>query len=640
MQAAHRLSALFTRVKMVKMKGPLSLRSQLSLVLGSLALAILAVVGGYLGHLATTELYTAQQSAVRATAQAAAELLATQLRDREREIELLSVAPYFVEGALDSQQVRDTLDRRQALHDEFAWMGVAAPDGTVLQATGGMLAGRSVSQRDWFVAAREHIYVGDVHEAKLLATLLPAQPNGEPSRFIDFAAPIHDGEGRLRGVVGAHLHWHWITGIVDGVARRQQPGSGIDALILDREGRVLYPESMKSAQAAGEAVVPGQLANGRFEGPLTFGDGKDYLTSEAPLQARTNAELGWRIVARQPLEQALRPVRDLRRELVLLGTLMAAALTLAALLLARRISRPVEQLARIAERVEAERRIPDFPAVPAARELAQLSDAMQSMARSLLDTEQQLQKTNATLEAQVEQRTAELQAANAALEHLATRDPLTGLHNRRSLDARLAEAQALDRRYGAANGRVHGLLLVDIDHFKRVNDTYGHPAGDAVLRQVAQLLQDSVRVTDVAARFGGEEFAVLLPEVAGPLEAVMAAEKLRVAVETAVFPEVGKLTISVGVSLASPEDADVRPLVDRADTALYEAKRGGRTGAPAIGSGGSPTARIKNSPHRFAGRASRLTQCPPPPPQPCAPLPGGCLPRSASTRLPSCACSG
>lgn len=551
-----------------------SLRGQLSLVLGGLALAILTLVGGYLGKLATDELYTAQQAAVRATAQSAAELLATQLRDREREIELLSVAPFLGEGSLDSARVRDALDRRAALHDEFAWMGVADPDGLVLQASGGMLTGRSVAQREWFIAARERIYVGDVHEAKLLATMLPAQPNGEPTRFIDFAAPIRDADGRLRGVVGAHAHWRWVTGLVDGVTSRQHPGSGIDALIIDRQGRVLYPEALKLAQAAGDTVLP-KLVNGRFEGELEF-DGKPYLTSEATLQARTNAELGWRIVARQPLELALRPVRDLRRELVLLGGLAAAVLTLAALLLARRISQPVEQLARIAERVESERRIPDFPAKPAAHELARLSQAMQSMARSLLDTERELQQANSTLEAQVQQRTAELQAANAALEHLATRDPLTGLHNRRSLDARLAEAQALDHRYGRQNARVHGLLLVDVDHFKRVNDQFGHPVGDAVLRQLAQLLQTSVRVTDVAARFGGEEFAVLLPELAGPLDAVMAAEKIRAAVETTVFPEVGHVTVSIGVSLASPEDADVRPLIDRADVALYEAKRGGR----------------------------------------------------------------
>lgn len=558
------------------MRGPLSLRRQLSLVLGVMVLAILALVGGYLGGVATNELFTVQQAVVRATAQSAAELLASQLRDREREIELLSMAPHLVEGPLDSAVVRGSLDRRAALHDEFAWLGVADADGKVLQATGGMLAGRSVAQRDWFIAARERVYVGDVHEAKLLATMLPAQPGGEPTRFIDFAAPIRDPEGRLRGVIGAHAHWRWITGLVDSVTRRQSPGGGIDALILDRAGRVLYPETLKLAQAAGEPVLPAALVNGRFEGALRFGDGRDYLTSEASLQARTNAELGWRIVIRQPMELALRPVSELRRELVLLGMLVAAALMLAALVLARRISRPVEQLARIAKRVEAERRVPDFPARPASLELAQLGDAMQSMAQSLLHTERALQESNATLEAQVQERTAELQAANAALEHLATRDPLTGLHNRRSLDARLAEAMALDRRYGRQNGRVHGLLLIDADYFKHVNDLHGHPAGDAVLRQLAQLLLATVRVSDMAARFGGEEFAVLLPELAGPLDAVMTAEKIRHAVEATEFAGVGRLTVSIGVSLASPEDTDERPLVDRADAALYEAKRGGR----------------------------------------------------------------
>lgn len=558
------------------MKGRWSLRGQLSLVLGGLALAILAGVGGYLGTLATNELFTAQQAVVRATAESAAELLASQLRDREREIELLSLAPHLVQGPLDSAQVRDSLDRRAALHDEFAWLGVADPDGNVLQSTGGMLLGRSVAQREWFIGARERVYVGDVHEAKLLATMLPAQPGGEPTRFIDFAAPIRDTEGRLRGVVGAHAHWRWITGLVEGVTRRQSPGGGIDALIVDRQGRVLYPEVLKVAQAEGQAVLPAVLANGRLEGALRFGDGKEYLTSEAPLQARTNAELGWRIVARQPMELALRPVRELRRELVLLGIFVAAALVLAALVLARRVSRPVEELARIARRVETERVVPAFPAQPASLELSHLSDAMQSMAQSLLDKEHALEQANTTLEAQVQQRTAELQAANAALEHLATRDPLTGLHNRRSLDTRLDEALALDRRYGGQNGRVHGLLLIDVDHFKHINDTHGHPAGDAVLRQLAQLLLSTVRVSDVAARFGGEEFAVLLPELSGPLDAVMTAEKIRQAVEGARFGEVGRVTVSIGVSLATPEETDAQALIDRADAALYEAKRGGR----------------------------------------------------------------
>ena len=551
-----------------------SLRGQLSLVLGGLALAILTLVGGYLGRMATRGLYDAQQTSVRTTAQFAAELLASELRDREREIELLSAAPHLVEGPLDAPVVRGSLERRMAQHDEFAWMGVASADGIVLQASGGQLQGRSVADRPWFVEGREHTHLGDVHEAKLLAALMPARPGGEPTRFIDFAAPIRDRTGRLRGVVAAHAQWQWVTGMVEGVTRRHSPDSGMEALILDRQGRVLYPEALKLAQAGDAGVLP-RPASGRLEGRHDI-DGQPYLTWEEPLHAHTRVDLGWRIVVRQPLAQALRPVRELQRELVLLGLLAAGALTLAALLLARRISRPVEQLARAAERVQAERRMPEFPDQPAVQELARLSDAMGAMARALLGTERELRQANQTLDAQVAQRTAELQAANAALAHLATRDPLTGLHNRRSLDARLAEALALDRRYSPQSGRVHGLLLVDADHFKRINDQFGHAAGDAVLRQLATVLQSCVRTTDVVARFGGEEFAVLLPELADAQEAVRVAEKIRSTVAAATFAAVGPVTISCGVTLAWPGDVDARALVERADAALYEAKRGGR----------------------------------------------------------------
>lgn len=439
-----------------------------------------------------------------------------------------------------------------------------------------------MAQREWFVAARERVYVGDVHDAKLLAKLLPADmgnygpANGEPARFVDFAAPIYDGQGRLRGVVGAHAHWRWVTAIIDAVVRRRQPDSEIDALIVNRDGAVLYPEALTPAAGEGPPILPPALTKSRLDGLIRLGDGRDYLLSEAPLLTHSNAELGWRIVARQPLETALRPVRAQRQQLLVLGTAVAVMLGLSAWWLARRISRPVEELARIAQQIEQDHREPSFPSDLGSRELAALSDAMRSMTQSLLDKERQLQSINISLEAQVLERTAALQAANAALEHLATRDPLTSLHNRRSLDARLAEAQALDRRYGRQNARVHALLIIDVDHFKQVNDRFGHLVGDAVLRQLSALLLSCVRATDVVARFGGEEFAVLLPECASALEAVMAGEKIRVAVAAASFPEVGRLTVSIGVSMASPDDAAADALIDRADAALYEAKRGGR----------------------------------------------------------------
>ena len=175
-----------------------------------------------------------------------------------------------------------------------------------------------------------------------------------------------------------------------------------------------------------------------------------------------------------------------------------------------------------------------------------------------------------------------IQAAQAVLraqlfeqtERLATIDGLTSLANRRSFQARAAQALAQARRYG----RACAVLMTDIDHFKAVNDTYGHPAGDAVLRGVAQMLRDQARDTDVVARYGGEEFAVVMPET-DLRGAQVIAERLREAVAARAFhTELGpvRVTLSVGLA-ASPQDGtEMEALVQLADACLYRAKREGR----------------------------------------------------------------
>ncbi|MGO8969873.1 MAG: diguanylate cyclase [Myxococcaceae bacterium] len=175
-----------------------------------------------------------------------------------------------------------------------------------------------------------------------------------------------------------------------------------------------------------------------------------------------------------------------------------------------------------------------------------------------------------------------IQAAQAVLraqlfeqtERLATIDGLTSLANRRTFQARAAQALAQARRYG----RACAVLITDIDHFKAVNDTYGHPAGDVVLRGVAQMLREQARDTDVVARYGGEEFAVVMPET-DLRGAQVIAERLREAVAARTFAtELGpvRVTLSVGLA-ASPQDGtDMDALVQLADGCLYQAKREGR----------------------------------------------------------------
>jgi two-component system cell cycle response regulator len=168
----------------------------------------------------------------------------------------------------------------------------------------------------------------------------------------------------------------------------------------------------------------------------------------------------------------------------------------------------------------------------------------------------------------------ELLGKEAELERLAITDPLTGLYNRRFFQSRLGVEIERAKRYE----RVLSLVMLDVDNFKEINDQRGHQFGDHVLVEVGKILTGNVRGSDIVCRYGGEEFAVLLPET--PLEQTSrAAEKLRTCLKES-FQE-GRdpvaLTVSLGVaSYPSPGMADADDLVRRADAALYEAKGLGR----------------------------------------------------------------
>ncbi|WP_245546665.1 sensor domain-containing diguanylate cyclase [Leeia oryzae] len=175
------------------------------------------------------------------------------------------------------------------------------------------------------------------------------------------------------------------------------------------------------------------------------------------------------------------------------------------------------------------------------------------------------------LEQQVADRTEALMQANAALEQLARKDILTGLKNRTAANERLRQEFLRLKRIGIP----YAVLFLDIDYFKHINDTYGHETGDQVLRQFGEMLNLSLRETDFVARFGGEEFLVILPDTSLE-DALIIAEKIRHAAEVRVMPVVKQVTVSIGVAMADGEDKNEEEVVHRADIALYAAKAGGR----------------------------------------------------------------
>lgn len=165
-------------------------------------------------------------------------------------------------------------------------------------------------------------------------------------------------------------------------------------------------------------------------------------------------------------------------------------------------------------------------------------------------------------------------AFHESLQDMSMRDPLTGLANRRNTLAVLEERFTLGREAG----QILSVVALDVDHFKGVNDTYGHPAGDEVLRGIGRILAASVSGHEIAGRIGGEEFLLLLPG-AGLQQAMARAEQVRAAAEATSHPVPGGglvATCSLGVAVFEPEDETAGDLLGRADRALYQAKREGR----------------------------------------------------------------
>jgi diguanylate cyclase (GGDEF)-like protein/PAS domain S-box-containing protein len=174
--------------------------------------------------------------------------------------------------------------------------------------------------------------------------------------------------------------------------------------------------------------------------------------------------------------------------------------------------------------------------------------------------------SDSTVQEQRERRVREL-------ENMAFRDSLTGLPNRRYIELKIKQALEEAQQFG----RVFGLLMLDIDHFKQVNDTHGHDAGDAVLKAVSETIGKTLRETDIVARWGGEEFLVLLAGV-GPATLCDLAERCRVLVNStrAILADgIVSVTISVGATLLTNSDS-IESAIKRADELLYSGKSNGR----------------------------------------------------------------
>ncbi|MGF9763086.1 GGDEF domain-containing protein [Microvirga sp. 0TCS3.31] len=491
--------------------------------------------------------------ALSETAFQMADKLDADMASRSRHVRVLAK----ISAVRDWTEAQKVVDELQLKDPTLAWIGTINTDGIVTASSGRILLGANVSSRPVFQEGIKGHFIGDVHEALLLAKLLP-NPTGEPMKFVDVATPIQDNTGRTLGVLATHFSWGWARDVQKRFLQPAKERLGLETFIVGADGTVLLGpaniigrplpvESLKLAQSKGSGWA--------IE---TWPDGQRYLTGYARgVGQADHSGLGWTILARQPLQAAYENAQDASREIFLWGVGFAALFSAIAWFAASLITRPLHAIADAAVRLRRGEPGVEIPQLGGAAEVADLSTSLRDLVASLDKTQNALSK----------------------MEDAAYHDTLTGLPNRRMFDEYLGKLVA------ATPAPDFALLSLDLDRFKPINDTLGHHAGDIVLRQVSARMLSCLRSNDVVARIGGDEFVIIVHAESGKATPSLqeVAERLIKAVNEPILTsgKAVRVGCSIGIANGLIPGETVQDMLDRADRALYQAKEQGRNCAVA-----------------------------------------------------------
>ncbi len=540
----------------------LSVREQIALATVALCLLISFVI-------AFGAAYVARQEAIRLIGREMVQISETAADRMDRHFQnvyhRVRSYTYFdnVRSAAsgDPKQLRSSFDRLNASFPDFTWLAFVTKDGVVAAASDGQREDEVVAKEPWFVRGLQG---PAIHEEPDFAGLEQAvrAGNDTPVAFVKFSFPVYNYDNELAGVLVATVHWREIEDI-----RHAMEQNGDELIVVTKAGKVLLGSKGLRANYRVDEV---EKLNRDKHGVLTDGEAQ-MLSGYSVLDGhRDYPGTGWGIIARRNTAVAFAAAQRMFWTIVGFGTVVAIFGIIVAGMIANRVSRPIRELTSAADRIGRDNGVTSLPRLRGSSEVIHLSTSLRSLMLRLGFVERLTQAAEAKAAEEAKRFADDI----ASLRKLAETDPLTNLMNRRAFMATGADAMRYYQRYG----RPIATLVVDIDHFKRFNDDYGHAAGDAVIRRTGELIAQTLRETDKVARFGGEEFVVLLREV-NEHEAHELAERIRLIVEESRTSFDGKelaVTVSIGCAAITGHDRDVEELIERADRALYAAKAAGR----------------------------------------------------------------
>lgn len=652
-----------------------SLVAQISYATAAISIVLSVVLGYYAAEMSRQQIEHELGQSFQRRAQNIVDTLDRGMFERYREMQIVATLDDIRNPRAPIEKKRAILERLQQTFDAYAWIGMCDTQGLGAVGTGKYLEGKDLSKRPWCSQGRDKPYVGDVHDALLLAKLLP-NPSGETFYLVDVAAPVHDMNGRLQGVLCGHIFWKWAEELL--VSKKEE---GIDILLFSHDGLVLAgPETAHSKLSELAPDTWNTISTNPTEYMLDqWQDGKHYVIGHAHDHGyRDYPGIGWIAMVRQDADIAFAPARSLQQRILLLGIALGVLFTLLGAILAHRIAAPISRITEAADKIAAGDLHYDAPQTAGNAEVAHLSEAIHSMVSHLTEeiqerkqAEDQLRlsatvfanNTEAIVITDANHRIVRVNDAftrisgfqpdevigkdpkifssgrmskefyrdmwNALLsnngwtgeiwnkrkngeiypewlilslvrddsgnianyiaiysditerkkeeeriQYIASHDVLTGLPNRFLLTDRISQALV----YAERNRLKVGILFIDLDRFKNINDSLGHDVGDLLLKQVAERMAVCLRRSDTIARLGGDEFVAVLPDIESEHEIAFVAEKMqeKFGDKFVINGHDLSITPSIGISIYPDDGADSDTLLRNADMAMYRAKNTGR----------------------------------------------------------------
>ncbi|KUM43418.1 diguanylate cyclase domain-containing protein [Pseudomonas sp. EpS/L25] len=398
---------------MIRLFSLQSLRAKFAIVVVLAVMVLTGIFGTVIGASSISRLKEQTGHQLAEYAASMVDRLDRDMYNRSKELTVLSA----LEALHQPENVGETrrlLNHLNTQFPSFSWIGLTDADGQVIASTGRLLEGMSIAQRPVFINGQDRTFVGDVHDAVMLAKLLP-NPSGEAMKFVDISMPVRDKAGTLIGVLATHLSWQWAAEVGRTIfepAKNNLPG--LDYLVVSRDGTVLLGPKDLIGKPIDASV---DQKSGADWSVSQWQDDKTYVVGIAESKGLDDYPgLGWTVVTRQPADLAFAEAHEIRIEILLWGSMLAIAFAFLGWFVAGVITKPLNRIAEAASHLSAGAEV-EIPLVRGSLEVEKLSLVLRHLVESLKSLHREL-------EDRVKARTQQLSDTNLVLQDAIERQKL------------------------------------------------------------------------------------------------------------------------------------------------------------------------------------------------------------------------